>query len=152
MICLVRSLRAHAIHTGPAAAFDSSTWLWWPLSRLFQRPFASISCSVLLRLFASHGLLASVNTKNSTRWQLDVQLGLAYCSARLSLHHLLCVAHSLVCNKILKGNSLINWLEKKALLEGVFERAFRKSKSTFRTHKRLVGQTRYITQFPTNWS
>ena len=31
MICLVCSLRAHVILTGLAAAFDSSTWLWWQL-------------------------------------------------------------------------------------------------------------------------
>ena len=80
MICLAHLLRAHAIHTDSAAAFNSSTWLWWPLSRHFQRRFARIACSVLLRLFPSLGLLVSVETKNSTSWQ---QLPPCYLNLRI---------------------------------------------------------------------
>ena len=46
-------------------------------------------------------------------WDFSVQIGLAfglaYFFTPLSLHHLLCVAHSLVFNKILQGNSIIKW-------------------------------------------
>ena len=86
-------------------------------------------------------------------WVFGVQLGLAcvlaYFFARLSLHHLLCVAHTLMFNKILQGNYHIKLLDtKKALLDGVLNQCSENLKSKYRTHRRLVAKPNILRNCP----